>query len=718
MTEAATSVLVIDPAQGEGRSAEALLREAEHQSAQGADDVAPTGRFRVHRKRSLEAATDRIERTAIDVVLLDLTGFESTATEPLHQIIDVASVGPVIVLIESADERARTEAITHGARETLVKDELSSEVLARSIARAVAHDQQPREPGRREGQLARLDGLSRELRDLETPDAVCDRVIRTVTSRPTPPAVAIALYDDEAGALEPAATADADDLLDLGDLLEKRGAAWRAFTRGGAPFRQSVETASSELTETALFPMAPHGVVVAGTTAVDGIASADFEFVGAVVGILRAALDRIERDRDAATRECRLQAQERTIDRLDQTSTLFRGVTRALVRAKSRTEIESAVCDRLVERGLIDLAWIGEHDRASERVTVRAQASGQSRSAAVPAAEIHELAGPGSPVERAAADGSRRVVDDVLGDATAEGWQRAALDRGFHAIASFPLRYEGANYGTLNVYTEQSGGFDDLEKSVLEELATTVAYAITAAERKRALTDPEVIRLEFDVAETGMAFVELARELECSLRAENFVTQAAGGVRRFLAVRGASAAAALDAAAELPFTEFALVSEYEVAGEETRLFRTALADGGPESTMLEHGARPCELRAEDGEATVTAELGADAPVREFVDLFRDRFPGAELLAQRTHNRTETAVAQQRASVAAALTDRQREAIRTAYRSGFFDRPRTQTGTEIADAMGISQPTFSHHLREAQRRLCAVLFGEGRPGDRA
>ncbi|MFC6737298.1 helix-turn-helix domain-containing protein, partial [Halolamina salina] len=82
---------------------------------------------------------------------------------------------------------------------------------------------------------------------------------------------------------------------------------------------------------------------------------------------------------------------------------------------------------------------------------------------------------------------------------------------------------------------------------------------------------------------------------------------------------------------------------------------------------------------------------------------------ASLAAQRTHHRSEPSTAQQRASATEALTDRQLEAIRTAYFSGFFDRPRKHTGTEIADAMGISQPTFSHHLREAQRRLCAVLF---------
>ncbi|MFC7200793.1 helix-turn-helix domain-containing protein [Halospeciosus flavus] len=40
-----------------------------------------------------------------------------------------------------------------------------------------------------------------------------------------------------------------------------------------------------------------------------------------------------------------------------------------------------------------------------------------------------------------------------------------------------------------------------------------------------------------------------------------------------------------------------------------------------------------------------------------------------------------------------LTTRQREVLQTAYFIGFFEQPRVRTGTEIADAMGISQPTF-------------------------
>nr|WP_245634212.1 helix-turn-helix domain-containing protein [Halalkalicoccus paucihalophilus] len=42
-------------------------------------------------------------------------------------------------------------------------------------------------------------------------------------------------------------------------------------------------------------------------------------------------------------------------------------------------------------------------------------------------------------------------------------------------------------------------------------------------------------------------------------------------------------------------------------------------------------------------------------------------------------------------------------------SGYFESPRVQTGREVAASLDVSQPTFTHHLRAAQRKICEVLF---------
>jgi hypothetical protein len=60
--------------------------------------------------------------------------------------------------------------------------------------------------------------------------------------------------------------------------------------------------------------------------------------------------------------------------------------------------------------------------------------------------------------------------------------------------------------------------------------------------------------------------------------------------------------------------------------------------------------------------------------------------------------------------------RQLETLQTAYHSGYFEWPRDRTGEEVAEALGITQPTFTGHLRAAERKLRAMLFDDA-TGDR-
>lgn len=711
VSDSELEVLLVEDNPGDARLIEEMLRDAETLLERVDLGSSTAGSLRIHSEQSLQAGISRLNRVDVDVVLLDLGLPDSTGMETLTSVIDVADRVPVIVLTGLQDERVGIEAIKHGAQDYLVKDEVSSELLVRSIHHAIERNRQELDRTRRHRQLEALNRLTRELMDAETSAAVGERVVDAAENHFGLPVMAVALYDADAGELRPAATTSAAaDALDIEALLSAPDApGWRAFAEGGDPVTVGDGSVPEEVSELALFPMASHGVLLVGTPTQDGISTADFDFVGTVAGNVEAALDRVEREREREEREQLLEEQNRTLERLNRINDIIRSISRALVRASTREEIETVACEELAGAGPYGLAWIGEIDRTDE-VAVRERAGTDADEG------IGALAGPDSPSETAARDRSPQIVNDVLGNGEFEPWQRAALDRGYHATASFPLEYEDAVYGTLTVYAEQTGVFGDLERAVLAELADTIAYAINAAESKKALTGTEVTRLEFDVSETDIPFVRLARDLGASLVAENFVFESEGGVRRFLTTRGAPAEAVLEAAEALPVREFTLVSAYEVDGEPVCLFRAGLTEESPEATMLEHGARPLELRAGDGEATVVAELGADAPVREFVELFTDRFPGASLTAQRSVQRADRSIAEQRASATETLTDRQLEAIRTAFFSGYFDRPRKHTGTEIAEAMGISQPTFSHHLREAQRRLCASVFGDGAAGE--
>lgn len=51
-----------------------------------------------------------------------------------------------------------------------------------------------------------------------------------------------------------------------------------------------------------------------------------------------------------------------------------------------------------------------------------------------------------------------------------------------------------------------------------------------------------------------------------------------------------------------------------------------------------------------------------------------------------------------------LTDKQYEALQTAYEADYFKRPKGANASEIAAEMGISRSTFTEHIVTAQRKL--------------
>lgn len=58
-----------------------------------------------------------------------------------------------------------------------------------------------------------------------------------------------------------------------------------------------------------------------------------------------------------------------------------------------------------------------------------------------------------------------------------------------------------------------------------------------------------------------------------------------------------------------------------------------------------------------------------------------------------------------------LSDRQQEAISTAWESGYYEIPRETTTEELAAHMGIDRRTFEEHLRLAEREFVSVLIDD-------
>jgi predicted DNA binding protein len=125
-----------------------------------------------------------------------------------------------------------------------------------------------------------------------------------------------------------------------------------------------------------------------------------------------------------------------------------------------------------------------------------------------------------------------------------------------------------------------------------------------------------------------------------------------------------------------------------------------------------HGSPVRHLRAEDGVVVLSFVAHDLDTLRRVVEDLREQYDGVSL---RRLTQSDAPEADTDADLVlvdrAALTDRQREVLRTAHEDGYFDYPKSANATEVATDLGINRTTFAEHLAAAQSKLLdAVLNG--------
>jgi DNA-binding CsgD family transcriptional regulator len=165
-----------------------------------------------------------------------------------------------------------------------------------------------------------------------------------------------------------------------------------------------------------------------------------------------------------------------------------------------------------------------------------------------------------------------------------------------------------------------------------------------------------------------------------------------------------------DASAETCLVEVETSSWFgTVFAEHGAVVRTAEAVGGAGDTDGDDGDGDG-----DGGARLVVEAPQAADIRALVTSFRERYPGTELVAQRTRERSVQTLLELQDLLGEQLTERQLETLETAYSAGYFDWPRESSGQEIAALLDITQPTFNKHLRTAERKTFSMLLNREYP----
>lgn len=557
---------------------------------------------------------------------------------------------------------------------------------------------------RRTDQLQQLNEIVQDLTDADTKEVVCQLAIEAATETLETPFAAVDLYDEATGALARcAATETVEDLPPGTPFAPDHEAPWEAFVDGE---RAVFEAPADPLASSVVLPLGQHGVLITGS-GTGGFTDSDMDAARIFAAHVEVALDSVDRERSLRERTQTLERRTERLERLNRLNDVIRGLTGALIDASSREDIERDVCEELTEAGPYQFAWIGSRDPVTDEI--RPEAWGGAGEAYLEAVTVTvDERGDQDPAAQVVRSREASVIDETRTEPPLSTWRKEALSADFHSAIAVPLVYEDALYGVLNLYADESGIFDEVERNVITELGEIVGYAINAAERKQALLADRAIELDFRLQEPALELYAFVQEAGERLRLEGIVPADEGPSRLFFTLEGGSPEVARQFAADSPaFREFELVSEDPAEGE--AFVFEAVLEGGIVVTVIEHGAAPQEVIIEENEIQVVVELPSSRGVREFAEMFESKYDEATLVARRKRDRPIQTESGFREGLEELLTDQQLSAARTAYLSGYFEWPRENTGEDVADSLGVSQPTFNRHLRECQRKLFELLF---------
>jgi predicted DNA binding protein len=419
---------------------------------------------------------------------------------------------------------------------------------------------------------------------------------------------------------------------------------------------------------------------------------------------LEAALNHLRGQRRLASREEELRTETARAERLDRIARLTQQVEAAITEGSDPVEVERAVCERLVDTDPYEVAWIGSVEVGTDRITPRtvvgesnAYANGMDLRTTDAAADRH-------PAVDAWQTDAVQVEGSLVGDGPAGDWRQHVLSQGYQSLAAIPLTYDGITHGVLTIAADSPNAFRDRAQSVLDQLGTSIGHALAGIKRRQALESDETIELEFVGDGRALQFVRVANQAGCTVRHERTVHREDGAVSVYYALDGDLSDDVIDIA------EQRCSGSVEVVRDESdSILIEVVTDSWFGSPLAEFGAVLRQAEATPEGTHVVVELPARSDIRSLADRLQELAPSLSLEAKRQHQRSDRTAAELRNRIEEELTDRQHEALRTAFAAGYFEWPRKNDGGEVADRLDITQPTFNKHLRIAERKTFSALF---------
>ena len=277
----------------------------------------------------------------------------------------------------------------------------------------------------------------------------------------------------------------------------------------------------------------------------------------------------------------------------------------SIVRCNSEQELFQQVCRDAVQFGGIQMAWVGLLDGPTRLVKpVASFGTGTEYLEGIKiSVDAGEPSGQG-PTGTSIREDHPVWIQDFQNDPHLALWYERAKRAGWASSASLPLHCNGVPIGTLNLYSDVAGAFDEAARNLLVGMVTDISYALTRFE----------LLEERSKAEDAMRIAAVTFETQEAI----LITDPDGNILRV----------------NHAFEEITGYSAEEVIGSNPRMFQSGIHDAeffrSMWTDLLGTGKWAGEIwdKRKDGEVypklmTITATNDDEDRVTNYVAVFRD-----------------------------------------------------------------------------------------------
>ncbi|WP_252698830.1 helix-turn-helix domain-containing protein [Natronosalvus vescus] len=598
--------------------------------------------------------------------------------------------------------------------------------------------------------VSTLAGVAHDVRTTTRPSRLAaiaaDGVLQTT------PSSAVGVYLREGDRLHPAAVkpSDSDPPLSLPTLetvtvpaLDPRELIGPAMgLADSTAFDSLFERVGLHTEHVLLVPLGDQGIVFATGLGLRTLDPVDVDALSILAAVVTDRLETLENARNRDGLENRLEGIEAQLDRQRELEAVVTTIDERMAAGSNREHLESAICDDLAALTWVTGVWIGSIDLEDGQYRTRATAGGSVSPFVDGRGTISE-----TDVDSLESVVGSRTVTVEQADTWTErdaGIDRPGQDgdgdtreeRGGRVVASLPLVFDERQYGVLALAITDPPA--DSTLTGLEALRTTLTLANALEEYRQFVTSEDRLELEFalpahDVTEEGADRASTDRSPSSDATARESVDDPlidlAVGCRCRVDLltlshtdSGASAVLSLGmddgeldretvgaALEDIDGLEGGTLSRSR--GDRLHL-ETAIRESNIGSVVGTHGGKLTRIDATDHRPRIVIDVAPGTSIRTFADRLEKRYPDIELRSKRVVSAESNRDGTFSEHLREQLTDRQLETLRVTYHAGYFEWPRDRTGGEVAELLDVSQPTFTRHLRTAERKLFELLFEEG------